>query len=296
MIPLYRRWSAAQPLHTKPVCSGPESLQALDVRPRERRGTRPSEGGRGARRHRRLPGGWASCRRDSDKTPRHGPLRLGTTPYRTRAETWTVQHKGTLTTACRHACRVFPIPGVAGSIPAGGTSSCLLRAILCRPRTCPELPCVTAEAALAVPALSRWTTLRGWAIEEGRTSCSSSWESWSSATGSARAHGRSTRHRGLTGLSGRRHDEVWQRMLRPRRPSSAAVISGAVEGVRGITDHRADRGLEKRGHVDLASMARLLRAGPVLHWYASPGSSVHSLASIRSSARGEQQEHGLDGD
>jgi hypothetical protein len=69
------------------------------------------------------------CRRTADKTPRHGPSRVTTAEHDARAEPWTVQHLCTPAVTHRHACRMIPKPGVAGSIPAGGTSSCLHRAI-----------------------------------------------------------------------------------------------------------------------------------------------------------------------
>ena len=66
-----------------------------------------------------------SCRR----TPHHGPTRLSTAQHAARPEPWTVQHLCTRGTTARHAFLRFPKPGVAGSIPAGGTTSCLHMAI-----------------------------------------------------------------------------------------------------------------------------------------------------------------------
>ena len=70
----------------------------------------------------------SACRRDADETARHSPTRLNTAQYRPRAEALTVQHLCAQAATPRHACRVFPKPGVAGSIPAGGTMLFLLRA------------------------------------------------------------------------------------------------------------------------------------------------------------------------
>jgi hypothetical protein len=64
-----------------------------------------------------------SCRRIADKTPHHGPSRLNTPQHERLAEPWTVQHSRVRMTTARHACRIIPKPGVAGSIPAGGTRS-----------------------------------------------------------------------------------------------------------------------------------------------------------------------------
>ena len=61
-------------------------------------------------------------RRAADGTPHHDPSRLDTTGYCTRAESRTVQHLCASGTTAGHAFRVFPKPGVAGSIPAGGTT------------------------------------------------------------------------------------------------------------------------------------------------------------------------------
>jgi len=65
------------------------------------------------------------CRRNADKTPHHGPTRLTTTEHRGRPETWTVQHNRTRLTTTHHRCGMIPKPGVAGSIPAGGTTTFL---------------------------------------------------------------------------------------------------------------------------------------------------------------------------
>ena len=68
------------------------------------------------------------CRRNADKTPHHGPPRLRTVEHGGRVEPWTVQHFRERCSTRSHACRVFPKPGVAGSIPAGGTKSgCIWR-------------------------------------------------------------------------------------------------------------------------------------------------------------------------
>jgi len=64
-------------------------------------------------------------RHTADKTPHHGPSRLSTTPHRDRAEPWTVQHNRAWLTTSLHDCRMIPKPGVAGSIPAGGTTTFL---------------------------------------------------------------------------------------------------------------------------------------------------------------------------
>jgi hypothetical protein len=64
-------------------------------------------------------------RHPADETPHHSPPRLGTTQHRDGPETWIVWHNRTRQLMHRHGWRVIPKPGVAGSIPAGGTSSCL---------------------------------------------------------------------------------------------------------------------------------------------------------------------------
>jgi len=66
------------------------------------------------------------CRRDA--SPR--PTQLSTVQHRARAEPWTVQHLCTRDSTPRHAFGMFPKPGVAGSIPAGGTTSCLQMCIV----------------------------------------------------------------------------------------------------------------------------------------------------------------------
>src|SRR5450759_1261795 len=71
----------------------------------------------------------ADCRRNADETPHHGPARLHTAQHEARPEPWIVQHLCVLSTTANHAFLMFPKPGVAGSIPAGGTSSYLHRAI-----------------------------------------------------------------------------------------------------------------------------------------------------------------------
>ena len=69
--------------------------------------------------------GEVHCRQIADKTPHHSPTRLTTAEHRGRPEPRTVQHVCTLGTTTRHGFRMFPKPGVAGSIPAGGTTSFL---------------------------------------------------------------------------------------------------------------------------------------------------------------------------
>jgi len=70
-----------------------------------------------------------ACRRDADKTPHRGLSRLSTAWHGAHAEPWTVQHLCARLTMARHACRVFPRPGVGCSIQPGGTTSCLHMAI-----------------------------------------------------------------------------------------------------------------------------------------------------------------------
>ena len=61
------------------------------------------------------------ARRIADETPHHRPSRANTAHHRGWAETWTVQHIRRREATDQHAFLMFPKPGVAGSIPAGGT-------------------------------------------------------------------------------------------------------------------------------------------------------------------------------
>ena len=72
------------------------------------------------------------CRQIADETPRHGPSRLTTSGHRARPEPWIVQRNRTRLTTAQHAFGGFPIPGVVGSIPTGGTSFPLHTAIALR--------------------------------------------------------------------------------------------------------------------------------------------------------------------
>ena len=62
------------------------------------------------------------CRRDADETAHYGSTRLSMAGHVARAKPWTVQHFRAYSTIGSHACMVFPKPGAAGSIPAGGTN------------------------------------------------------------------------------------------------------------------------------------------------------------------------------
>ena len=63
------------------------------------------------------------CRRVADKTCRHARTPPDTDKQPPPPEPWSVQHNRRRPTTARHAFGMFPKPGVAGSIPAGGTKN-----------------------------------------------------------------------------------------------------------------------------------------------------------------------------
>ena len=94
------------------------------------------------------------CRRIADETPHHGRTWPSIAEDCDLAEPRTVQHNRTQRTTRRHACCVFPKPGVAGSIPAGGTTSaCMWRFAF---RALGPFPCESAE----LPTFCRRATVR----------------------------------------------------------------------------------------------------------------------------------------
>ena len=72
------------------------------------------------------------CRRNADETPHHGARQLNTAQRPARTEPGTVRHLWARGTTFSHVFNVFPKPGVAGSIPAGGATSVLHWALSCR--------------------------------------------------------------------------------------------------------------------------------------------------------------------
>ena len=72
------------------------------------------------------------CRRNADETPHHGARQLNTAQRPARTEPGTVRHLWARGTTFSHVFNVFPKPGVAGSIPAGGATLMLHSALSCR--------------------------------------------------------------------------------------------------------------------------------------------------------------------
>jgi hypothetical protein len=111
--------------------------------------TRADAGGpRAAPRH------TAERRRAADETPHHGPTPLATPRHAVYDQSWNVQHLCTPRITAHHACGMIPKPGVAGSIPAGGATSCLHRAISCSARLPTRLHNLCAPAQTTCVGLS----------------------------------------------------------------------------------------------------------------------------------------------